>query len=155
MAELKREKLKIEAEQKAEELKAVKLEFKLNVGENGKVFGAVTGKDIIAALVSAGHKVDRKQIRLTESIRGVGKYLVEVKLHSAVFAQLEVEVFAQKSEKAQKATGKKKGRGKKAEESMEAEGLEASEEEISTEEISENNEALVDEVSKEGDSEQE
>ena len=125
LAEAKKEKLKVEAQQKADELKEINLEFKLNVGDGGKVFGAITGKDIATALIKAGKEVDRKQIRLTESIRGIGKYIVEVKLHSEVFAQIEVEVTAKKAKKAAKSTDKKK-KAKSLEEV--AQELEAAEE---------------------------
>ena len=147
LAEAKKEKLKVEAQQRADELKEVKLEFKLNVGEGGKVFGAVTGRDIATALIKAGKEVDRKQIRLSESIRGIGKYVVEVKLHSEVFAQIEVEVLAQKTKKAAKATEKKKGKSAKsadkATQELEAEASESDEEvsEVSNEETDATSEA--------------
>ncbi len=50
-------------------------------GEDGKLFGSVTSKEIAEALQAArGLKIDRKKIRLEEPIREIGTYMVEIDL---------------------------------------------------------------------------
>lgn len=81
----------------AKELKG-KLEEKtftvsIKSGEGGKVFGAVTGKEIAqAAKDQYGFEIDKKKIVLKESIKTFGMHEVPVKLHPQVSAVLKVNV---------------------------------------------------------------
>lgn len=65
----------------------------VKTGENGKLFGSVTNKEIAAALeAQTGLKIDKKKIILEDSIKMVGKRHVTVKLHPKVTAELAVEI---------------------------------------------------------------
>ena len=71
--------------------KEVKLTVK--VGENGKVFGSVTSKEIAEALQKEyGVKIDKKKIQLKEAIKGLGGQRVSIKLHPSVTATISVLV---------------------------------------------------------------
>lgn len=71
--------------------KSVKIAVK--TGENGKLFGAVTNKEISAAMeLQTGLKIDKKKIVLDEPIRMVGRRTVAVKIHPKVSAELTVEI---------------------------------------------------------------
>ncbi len=53
-------------------------------GEDGRLYGSVTAKEIAEAIAEArGLRVDRKKIRLTDPIREVGTYMVEVEVGDA------------------------------------------------------------------------
>jgi large subunit ribosomal protein L9 len=83
--------------QKAQELakKIGELEIKLSVkaGENGKLFGSITSKDIADELKKQhGIEVDKKKIVLDEAIKVAGVYNVEVKVYPEVSAKLKVNV---------------------------------------------------------------
>jgi large subunit ribosomal protein L9 len=66
-------------------------------GEDGKLFGSVTSKEIAEAIRDArGLKVDRKRIRLDEPIREVGTYMVEVELSGGTTARIKTIVAEQK-----------------------------------------------------------
>jgi large subunit ribosomal protein L9 len=66
-------------------------------GEDGKLFGSVTSKEIAEAIRDArGLKVDRKRIRLDEPIREVGTYMVEVELSGGTTAKIKTIVAEQK-----------------------------------------------------------
>lgn len=92
-----------EAKKKAEELQAAKelakriseLEVRLEVkaGENGKLFGSITSKDISDAL-KAQHKIeiDKKKIQMDEAIKVAGVYNVEVKVYPEVSTKLKVNI---------------------------------------------------------------
>ncbi len=92
-----------EEKRKAEELQAAKelkeaLEQKtvkvaVKTGDNGKLFGSVTNKEIAAALEEqTGLKVDKKKIVLDDQIKMVGEKTVAVKLHPQVTAELKVVI---------------------------------------------------------------
>ena len=65
------------------------------VGEENKMYGSVTAKDIEAAYAERGITIDRKQMVLPEPIRTLGLTEVPIKLHSDVTAVLRVEVVKQ------------------------------------------------------------
>jgi large subunit ribosomal protein L9 len=62
------------------------------VGDEGKMYGSVTTKDIEDAFATAGVKIDRKKIVLTDPIKSIGSFEVPIKLHSSVSATLKVTV---------------------------------------------------------------
>jgi large subunit ribosomal protein L9 len=62
------------------------------VGDEGKMYGSVTTKDIEDAFAAAGVKIDRKKIVLPEAIKSVGTFEVPIKLHANVTATLKVNV---------------------------------------------------------------
>jgi len=66
-------------------------------GEDGKLFGSVTPKEIAEAIRDArGLRVDRRRIRLTEPIREVGTYMVDVELGGGAIAKVKTIVAEQK-----------------------------------------------------------
>jgi large subunit ribosomal protein L9 len=72
------------------------LRIEARAGEEGKLFGSVTGGDIAdAVLAQTGITVDRKDVRLDEPIRSVGVHEVRVKLFPDVEPVITVEVLAQ------------------------------------------------------------
>ncbi|HYQ17131.1 MAG TPA: 50S ribosomal protein L9 [Polyangiaceae bacterium] len=62
------------------------------VGDEGKMYGSVTTKDIEDAFAAAGVKLDRKKIVLSDAIKSIGSFEVPIKLHAAVTATLKVNV---------------------------------------------------------------
>lgn len=91
-AEKRREKEKAEAEKLAEKLSSLKIKIEAQVGEEDKLFGSVTAEDIAEALAKKGHKFEKRQIHLKDSIRTVGSHTVTVDLASQVKATVTVEV---------------------------------------------------------------
>lgn len=76
----------------ANKLSAVELTFTRKVGEQDKLFGSVTSKDVYESLVAKGFEVDRKQIHLPEPLKELGAHTVEVKLHPEVVAKVKVTI---------------------------------------------------------------
>jgi len=79
----------------ANQIKGKTFSVGVKVGENGKMFGAVTNKEIADTLQNAGYEIDKKQIILEKSIKTVGKYPVTAKLYGAVVAKFNILVEAQ------------------------------------------------------------
>lgn len=90
----KAEKSKKDAREIAQKLSALSIRIAQKVGDEGRLFGSVTTKDIEAAVKAQGLVVDRKRIMLAEPIKNIGSYEIVVKLVSDVTATLKVEVVA-------------------------------------------------------------
>ena len=87
---------KEEAKSLAEKLEKVRLRFKVKTGENGKVFGGVSSKEIAEKLEKEyNFKVDKKKIELKETIKTLGITKINVKLYEGVIAKLNVEVLGE------------------------------------------------------------
>ena len=87
-------KVRKDAEGVAGRLSGVSVRIERQVGEEGKLFGSVTARDIDDALAAQGHQVDRRKIHLPEPIKTLGEFTVEVKVARAVSAQVKVTVAA-------------------------------------------------------------
>ncbi|MBR1884548.1 MAG: 50S ribosomal protein L9 [Clostridia bacterium] len=69
------------------------IEFKHKVGENGKLFGSITEKEIADEIEKVfGLKIDKKKITLRAAIKNVGSYSAEIKLYESVVANLKINV---------------------------------------------------------------
>lgn len=79
----------------AEKLKTVSVEIKAKAGDNGKLFGSVTSKEITEELLKQHHiKLDKKKLQLPDGIKTLGTTDVEVKLHPGVVGVVKVKVEA-------------------------------------------------------------
>ena len=86
-----------EAKEIAEKMKKITLKIAVKAGDNGKLFGAVTAKEIAESLKN-DYKidVDKKKILLSESIKVAGTTRVEIKLNEGVMASVLVMVVPTK-----------------------------------------------------------
>ena len=91
----KAEKIKADAEAIAAAIGDDTLEIKAKVGENGKIFGAVTTLQISDALKAKGIEVDRKKISFKSEVKMVGEYEVEIDLHKEVKKDVKFTVVAE------------------------------------------------------------
>ena len=92
-AERKKEQEKEEAKQLAEKLKKITLSIQVKAGENGKIFGGVTAKEIAENLKEQQNiEIDKKKIIVKETIKALGNYSVEIKLYEGISANLAVSV---------------------------------------------------------------
>ena len=84
---------KQEAEEIRDKLKDITLTVKVKAGENGKIFGGVTSKEISEQL-KAQYKldVDKKKIELKETIKTIGVVNVNIKLFEGVNGNLKVKI---------------------------------------------------------------
>ena len=80
----------------AAQLKKVKVVIKVQCGEDGRIFGSVTGKDISEALEKQyKFKLEKKNIRLKSPIKTLGEYDLEVWVHQQVTSTVHVSVVAE------------------------------------------------------------
>ncbi len=91
--EKKREKEKIkETEEMAKKLEEQVFEFSVKAGEEGRLFGSVTTKDIAEKVNNAGFEIERKNIELDQNIKSLGVHKISVKLFKGVTATINVKV---------------------------------------------------------------
>lgn len=84
---------KEEAEKLAEKMKNIMLTIKVKAGENGKIFGGVSSKEIAENLEKQYNiKVDKKKINLKDAIKVLGTQIVEIKLFEGVIGKVKVNV---------------------------------------------------------------
>ena len=69
-----------------------KVTLSIKCGENGKVFGSVTSREIAAKLAELGYDVNKKKIVLKDPIKTVGDYTIEIRLMEGVSAKVFVSV---------------------------------------------------------------
>ena len=83
------------AESLATMLASVSLTIPAKAGEEGKLFGAITSRDIAEALEKAGVPVDRKNVLLLDPIKQLGDYKVKVKAGTDLHPEVSVRVVAE------------------------------------------------------------
>jgi large subunit ribosomal protein L9 len=76
----------------ADKLGAIEVSIERQVGEESKLFGSVTTRDIADALKDKGVTVDHRKIHLDEPIKTIGYQTVEIKLGSGVTGKIKVVV---------------------------------------------------------------
>ncbi len=76
----------------AAELEKISITIPVKVGEEEKIFGSVTTQMIADAIKEKGFEIDKRKIEISEPIKALGIYTVNVKLHSDVNASVKTWV---------------------------------------------------------------
>ena len=90
--EVKRIKLKEDAQKIKERLAEVTISIAQKVGEEDKLYGSVTTMNIADELEKQGITIDRRKIILDKPIKSLGEFSVPIKLHPQVTASIKVTV---------------------------------------------------------------
>jgi len=89
----KKEKELMLAKELAEKLEKSQIVIKAKAGENGKLFGSITNKEIADEIKKQlGIDIDKKKIDLEDPIKQIGSYEVSIRLYQGVLAKLKVHV---------------------------------------------------------------
>ncbi len=96
-AEAHRQKVALEeAEATKAKMEEVEVVLSAKAGENGKLFGSITSKDVAEALTMQHHiKLDKKKFVLPDGIKTLGTTTVDVKIYQGVTGKLKVTVKGQ------------------------------------------------------------
>ena len=91
-----KERLELETIKKCEEIKK-KIEklnicFKVKTGEQDRVFGSISPKQITEELKNKGFDIDKKQIKIDSAISSLGFHNINIELHKKVIATLKIEL---------------------------------------------------------------
>lgn len=96
----RRMKDKKSAEQVGEKISQMIVNLRRKSGEEDRLYGSVTSRDIAQELEKGGVVIDRRKIVLEEAIRTLGEFEVSVKLYPEVIARLKVVVDKEEEKKA-------------------------------------------------------
>ena len=93
-AEAKRKKEELEkAQNMAKELENKTVTVKVKTGENGKLFGSVTNKEVAEEIVKqTGMEIDKKKVSIGDPIKMVGERTAVIKLHPKVSAEITIKI---------------------------------------------------------------
>lgn len=95
-ANYKKDMEKQNAEELAKKIKGIMIKIKVKAGENGKIFGGVTSKEISENLkIQYNLNIDKKKIELKETIKTLGSFNVQIKLFEGIMSNLKVEIISQ------------------------------------------------------------
>jgi len=87
----KKEKEIEQAKELAKKIEGLTLEIKVKAGENGKLFGAITNKEIADELKKQFNiDIEKKKIELDTPLKNIGSYTVDVKVYPSVSAKLKI-----------------------------------------------------------------
>lgn len=82
-----------EAKDFAKKLEGLHIELKIKTGEQGKIFGSISTKEIAKAIKDQlGFEIDKKKLQLSDPIKNIGETIIPVKLHPKVTGQIKVKV---------------------------------------------------------------
>lgn len=85
-----------EAQATKEKMEQVEVILTAKAGENGKLFGSITSKDVAEALTMQHHiKLDKKKFVLPDGIKNVGVCTVDIKLYPGITGKLTVNVISE------------------------------------------------------------
>lgn len=77
----------------AKKIEEITLTLKVKAGENGKIFGGVTSKEIADNLKNQYQiEVDKKKVQIKETIKNIGIFNIEIKLYEGVNAKLKLKI---------------------------------------------------------------
>lgn len=83
------------AQGKAQEFEKISCTISVKAGEGNKMFGSVTVSHIAESLKKLGFEIDKKDIFLSEPIKELGTYVVDVRISSQVLAKVKVWVVGE------------------------------------------------------------
>lgn len=96
-AEAKRKELeKQEAIALRDKMNGIVIKLAMGCGENGKMFGSVTAKEISEVLRAEGYDIDKKKIVLKDPIKNLGTYSIEIKVYANTVAVISLVVTEKK-----------------------------------------------------------
>lgn len=84
-----------EARLMAAQLAKIEVTIPVKIGEGGKLFGSVTGKDV-ADWLKAKHSIDldRRKIEFKEAVKGLGDYEAVIRVHPEITSKIKVHIVA-------------------------------------------------------------
>ena len=93
-ANFKKEQDKEKANELKDKISRIMLTIKVKSGENGKIFGSITSKEISTELKKQHNiEIDKKKIMLKEAIKEQGTFTIEIKLYEGIIGKLKINII--------------------------------------------------------------
>jgi len=93
LKEMRKDRALKKSRELAEKLRSLSLTVPVQVGEEDRVFGAVTSLEIAQQLKEKGYEIDKRQIMLEEPIKSLGVFEILIKLHSEITTSVKLWVI--------------------------------------------------------------
>jgi large subunit ribosomal protein L9 len=90
--EAKNAEARANAEAQATAFEGLSVTLIRQAGEDGKLYGSITVRDVLEELQAKGHRFDRKQIEMSAPVKQLGDYTLKLILHPEVVLDLPVQV---------------------------------------------------------------
>lgn len=81
-----------EMELLSKKMSEVSITIPVQVGEEGKLFGSITNKDVTEALAKEGFQIDKRKVRLESPIKETGSFSISIGLHPDITATIQLHV---------------------------------------------------------------
>lgn len=89
----KKEREIAQAKELAKKIKDITLTLKVKAGDNGKLFGSITSKDVAEAMKTQQKlEIDKKKLVMPDAVKSVGTFEVEVKLYPEINSKFTVKI---------------------------------------------------------------
>lgn len=85
-----------ECEKIKEQLEKIMIEIPVKTGEQDRVFGSVSSKQIVSELKKLGYEIDKKGIQIDGGLTSLGVHQIKITLHKTVIATVKVKLVKQK-----------------------------------------------------------
>lgn len=105
LVEHQRSKLREASQERAKELTQVQVTLTAKVGEQNKMFGSITSRDISKALEELGHNIHHRDIKLELPLKTTGLHTIDVRLEADVTTQIHVVIIPEKVEEPEQDEG--------------------------------------------------
>ncbi len=84
------------AKARADQINALDITITTKAGDEGKLFGSITNRDIVDAVVAKGVEIEKNEVQMPDGpIRTLGEFVIAVQLHAEVTAEVKVGVIAE------------------------------------------------------------
>lgn len=81
-----------ECEKLKEQLEKLNINIKVKVGNQDKVFGSVSTKQIVTELKKLNFNIDKNKIKIDNNLSSLGTHIVKIELHKKVIANLKINL---------------------------------------------------------------
>ena len=92
LREQKENELIKECEVLKKKIENLKISFNVKTGEHDRVFGSISAKQIVEELKNKGYSIDKKQVKINNTISSLGFHNVDIELHKKVVATIKIEL---------------------------------------------------------------
>jgi large subunit ribosomal protein L9 len=90
-----REKIVNVARKNASEMEAIEFSVKVKMGKNGKIFGSITTASLVRVFNDGGFEVNKHDILLSDDIKELGNYEVNIRFHPEVVRKIRFSVVSE------------------------------------------------------------
>lgn len=82
-----------ECEQIKQKLEQLTIQITVKTGNQDRVFGSVSSKQIVTELKNKGYNIDKNKVKINEALTSLGTHIVDIELHKQVIAKVKINLI--------------------------------------------------------------